>query len=94
MKDRWHLLRFGLRRRTPFAFRWLAAGWFGTRCLMLGILAKAFAGYTFERAVTARQYECAPGLERRAYVDIFPGGELPHLLADILKAVPGLFQKI
>ena len=54
MKDRWRLLLFGLRKRMPFAFRGLAAGWFGIRCLMLGILAKAFAGYTFGRAVTTR----------------------------------------
>ena len=54
MKDRWRLLLIGLRKRTPFAFQGLAAGLFGIRCLMLGILAKAFAGYTFGRAVTTR----------------------------------------
>ena len=54
MKDRWRLLLIGLRKRTPFAFRGLAAGWSETRFLMLGILAKAFAGYTFGRAVTTR----------------------------------------
>lgn len=54
MKDRWRLSLFGLPKRTPFAFRGLAAGWFEIRCLMLEILAKAFAGYIFGKAVTIR----------------------------------------
>lgn len=52
MKDRWRRWLFGLRRRTLFAFQELAAEWFGIRYPMLGILARAFAGYIFGRAVT------------------------------------------